>query len=129
MSQWIRYEALVDLIRKKNADRFTGLITGVSEQKHSFQIGFENGTITLLNYRMKKGSEALALIHRIVEAKIIVHATTDAPEVVNAIPETQEVLSQLTASAIIEPEVNDIGDVPDIQHKASESEAAPTASR
>ena len=51
MSNWILYDDFVDLVRNHHHDGFSGLITGVSEVKHSFQIGFDKGEIVLLNYQ------------------------------------------------------------------------------
>jgi hypothetical protein len=74
------------------------LITGISDAKHSFQIGFDHGDIVLLSYRVVKGSAALdniALIHR---AKVSRHPTTDTPQLQSGLPITSDILSRLTST-------------------------------
>ena len=100
MSDWIRYDDLVDLVRRHQQSAFSGLITGVSDSKHSFQVGFDQGEIVLLTYRIKKGMQALPLITRIERAKITEHPSTDIQEAGGEPLDTSVVLSQLTADRL-----------------------------
>ncbi len=73
MSDWLSYEQLVERVKTRHVDAFTGLLTGVCEHQHSFQIGFERGRIILLTCRLRKGMEALRLITRLERARIAEH--------------------------------------------------------
>ncbi len=114
MSDWILYDDLVDLVRDHHHNAYSGLITGLSDQKHSFQIGFSRGEIILLTYRIKKGLAALPLIAQIERAKITDHPTTDITDAVTEALDTSLVLSRLTANTLDDTTVSvgDIGDSP-----------------
>lgn len=99
MNNWILFDEFVDRVRDFHRSGFSGLITGISEQKHSFQIGFDNGRIVLLTYRIKKGPEALELISNIERVKITVHVNSDIADADDTVPDTKAVLSQLTSNA------------------------------
>lgn len=109
MSDWILYDDLVDLIREHHHDAYSGLITGLSDQKHSFQIGFNRGEIIILTYRIKKGLAALPLIAQIERAKITDHPTTDIADAVTEVIDTSMVLSRLTANTLDETSVTITG--------------------
>lgn len=98
MSNWILYDDFVDLVH----NAFSGLITGVSDSKHSFQVGFDHGEIVLLTYRVKKGWLALPLITQIERAKITEHPTTDIHDTTGDALDTHMVLSQLSANTLDE---------------------------
>ncbi|MFT5658854.1 MAG: hypothetical protein ACI9KN_002135 [Gammaproteobacteria bacterium] len=98
MSNWITYEDLVDRIRDLHHEGFSGLITGLSDSKHSFQMGFEDGNIILLTYRVSKGSVALENLVAIKRAKISEHPTNQVPLRQDSIPGTAEILARLTAN-------------------------------
>lgn len=102
MTDWILYDDFVELVRHHHLNAFSGLITGVSDSNHSFQIGFEQGNIVLLNYRIKKGDAALQLITRIERAKITEHPGRNIQNSGSDIPDTGFVLSQLTAHTLNE---------------------------
>ena len=113
MSDWIIYDDFVDLVRQHHHNAFSGLITGVSDSKHSFQVGFDHGEIVLLSYRIKKGMQALPLIARIERAKITEHPTSDIQGAAGAALDTNAVLSQLTANTLDDTTtlVTDISDM------------------
>lgn len=118
MSNWILYDDFVDLVRSHHHNAFSGLITGVSDSRHSFQVGFDHGEIVLLTYRIKKGMQALPLITQIERAKITEHPTTDIQDATGDALDTSTVLSQLTAYTLDETttmitDVSDASDVPD----------------
>ena len=113
MSNWILYDDFVDLVRNHHHNEYTGLITGVSDNQHSFQIGFVEGEIVLLNYRIKKGMAALQLLTQIERAKIIEHPNTDIHEAGGNVPDTSTILSRLTANTLDDTtNTTDINDVP-----------------
>ena len=112
MSNWILYDDFVDLVRNLHHDQFSGLITGVSDSQHSFQIGFDEGEIILLTYRVKKGMAALQQISQIERAKITEHPNTDIHEVGTAL-DTSTVLSRLTANTLDDTTTTSINDVPE----------------
>ncbi len=114
MSNWILYDDFVDSVRNHHNNAFSGLITGVSDNNHSFQIGFDRGKIVLLTYRIKKGMAALQLITQIERAKITEHPGSDIQETASEALDTSAVLSQLTANTLDETitTVTDINDVP-----------------
>ena len=93
---------------------FSGLVTGVSDTGHSFQVGFDHGEIVLLSYRVKKGMPALPLITRIERAKITEHPTTDIQDATGEALDTSAVLSRLTADTLDETTtlITEISDVP-----------------
>jgi hypothetical protein len=102
VSNWILYDDFVELVKNHHLNAFSGLITGVSDSNHSFQIGFDHGDIVLLTYRIKKGNTALQLITRIVRAKITAHPGRNIQNSGSEIPDTSSVLSQLTAATLNE---------------------------
>jgi hypothetical protein len=114
LSNWILYDDFVDLVRRHHHNAFSGLITGVSDTRHSFQVGFDHGEIVLLTYRIKKGLQALPLITQIERAKITEHPTTDIQDATGDALDTSTVLSQLTAYTLDETTtlITDISDVP-----------------
>jgi len=73
MSDWLSYDEFVDRVKARHQQAFTGLLTGVSESQHSFQIGFERGRIVLLTCHLRKGMEALRLITGLLRARIAEH--------------------------------------------------------
>lgn len=115
MSDWILYDEFVDLVRNHHHDGFSGLITGVSDTRHSFQIGFDRGEIVLLTYRIKKGLSALQYMTQIERAKISEHPNRDIHDITREIIDTSSVLSQLTASTLDETSTTttDINDLPE----------------
>ena len=114
MSNWILYDDFIDLVRNLHHDAFSGLITGVSDNNHSFQIGFDQGAVILLTYRIKKGMEALRLITQIERAKITEHPHSDIHEAAGESLDTSEVLAQLIANTLDETTTitTNITDVP-----------------
>ncbi len=114
MSHWIVYDDFVDRVKSHHHNAFCGLVTGLSENKHSFQVGFDHGEIVLLSYRIKKGLQALPLITQIVPAKISEHPTSDIQTTTGDALDTSLVLSQLTAFTLDETTtmITDISDVP-----------------
>lgn len=113
MSNWILYDDFVDLVRNHHHSGFSGLITGVSDSQHSFQIGFDQGEIVLLTYRIKKGMAALALISQIERAKITEHPSADIQDSGAAL-DTSAVLSRLTSNTLDDTTTNtDINDIPE----------------
>lgn len=114
MSNWILYDDFVDLVRNLHDNAYSGLVTGVSDDNHSFQIGFDQGAIILLTYRIKKGLAALQLITQIERAKITEHPNSDIHEAAGEYLDTIEVLGELTAHTLDETTtiVTSITDVP-----------------
>jgi hypothetical protein len=96
LSNWLAYDDFVDLVRNHHHDGFSGLITGVSDNQHSFQIGFRAGQVVLLTYRILKGSAALEKLIQIDRAKITEHPNTEIPTSNTELPETSAILSRLT---------------------------------
>ena len=132
MSNWILYDDFVDLVRNHHHDGFSGLITGVSEVKHSFQVGFDKGEIVLLSYRIKKGLAALQLLTQIERAKISEHPNTEIQDqAAGGIIDTSTVLSQLTASTLDETSttVTDISDVSEPRESAPQEVSKPVDAR
>ena len=126
MSNWILYDDFVDLVRNHHHNGYSGLITGVSEIKHSFQVGFDQGEIVLLTYRIKKGLAALQLLTQIERAKISEHPNTEIQDSSAGIIDTSTVLSQLTASTLDESTttVTDISDVSAPSERAAQQAQA-----
>ncbi len=113
MTNWILYDDFVDRVRNHHFNAFSGLITGVSDSNHSFQIGFDHGDIVLLSYRIKKGHAALTMITQIVRAKIIEHPGRNLQNTGSDVLDTSSVLSQLTANTLNETtnitiDINDV---------------------
>jgi len=73
MSDWLSYDEFVERVKTRHLEAFSGLLTGVCENQHSFQIGFERGRIILLSCHLRKGMEALRLITRLLRARIAEH--------------------------------------------------------
>jgi len=96
LSNWLAYDELVDLVRNYHHDGFTGLITGVSDNQHSFHIGFRSGQIVSLSYRILKGSAALEKMIQIDRAKVTELPNTQVPTSNADLPETSVILSRLT---------------------------------
>ena len=80
MSDWLDYDAFVEIVKDRHVEAFSGLITGVSDRRHSFQIGFERGEIVLLTYRIKKGQSALRLLTQVERVKISEYPNADKPD-------------------------------------------------
>jgi len=102
VSNWILYDDFVDRVKNHHDNAFSGLITGVSDSKHSFQVGFDHGEIVLLTYRIKKGLDALLLITQIERAKISEHPNGDIQDVTGEALDTDVILSRLTANTLDE---------------------------
>ena len=131
MSSWILYDEFVDLVRRHHSNGFSGLITGVSDTRHSFQVGFDRGEIVLLNYRIKKGLAALELITQIERAKVTEHPHTEIPDITGDMPETSTVLAQLTASTLDQTSttVTDISDVSEPKDQVPQPVSKPVDAR
>ncbi|MDH3387982.1 MAG: hypothetical protein OEN02_08755 [Gammaproteobacteria bacterium] len=102
MSNWILYDDFVERVKNHHHNAFSGLITGVSDSRHSFQVGFDHGEIVLLTYRVKKGLAALLLITQIERAKISEHPNGDIQGVTGEALDTGSILSRLTANTLDE---------------------------
>ena len=118
MSTWILYDQFVDLVRDYHRDAYSGLITGMSDRKHSFQIGFDQGEIVLLSYRVKKGMAALPFIMQIERAKITDHPAMNITKAVEEKLDTSTILSQLTAHTVDDTTTTDISQVAIAQSEA-----------
>jgi hypothetical protein len=114
VSDWITYTDFVDLVRNHHHDGFTGLVTGVSEQQHAFKIGFDEGQIVLLTYRIKKGEQALQLMSQMTQAKVAQYPTSSAHHSVDRVPDTASILSQLTGNTLDDTTVTGIEAVPEL---------------
>lgn len=113
MTNWILYDDFVELVRNHHLNAFSGLITGVSDSNHSFQIGFDHGDIVLLSYRITKGNAALSMITQIVRAKITEHPGRNLQNTCSDVLDTGSLLSQLTAATLNETtnitiDINDV---------------------
>lgn len=98
---WIAYDQFVDLIRSHHQNGFSGLLTGVTRSNHSFQVGFLNGEVVLLNYRILRGARALEKMAEIVEVKITEHHTPDITNITIPqidLPGINTILSRLTVT-------------------------------
>jgi len=127
VSNWLAYEGFVDLVRNHHHNGFTGLITGVSDDQHSFQIGFQEGNVVLLTYRILKGSPALEKLAQINRAKITEHPTTEVPVSQIELPDTSSILSRLTIQTNDET-LSDITDIPEIRQPEGLDAASASAS-
>ncbi len=127
MSDWIHYDNIVDLVMNHHHNTFSGLITGVSDSKHSFQIGFHHGEIILLTYSIKKNLQALPLIAQIQRAKIAEHPGTEIRGTAGDAIDTNAVLSQLTASMLAETTTmeTDVSEISELRARDSETDARP----
>ncbi len=92
----VSYAELVNLIRIHLRDGISGLITGISEKQHSFQIGFEKGEIVFLTYRVFKSVAALEKLLLIDSAKIIEHLGGAPPSLQEDLPDSRSIMSRLT---------------------------------
>jgi len=116
MSDWLVYDDIVDLVRSRHHDGYSGLLTGVTELQHSFQVGFDNGNIVLLSYRIRKGLAALQLISQIERAKISEYPVTAPVERSSDVPDTGTILSSLTSNTRDDTtSITEISDVPSPQ--------------
>ena len=122
MSNWILYDDFVELVTNLHHNAYSGLITGVSDNNHSFQIGFDQGAIILVTYRIKKGMVALQLITQIERAKVTEHPHSDIHEAAGESLDTSEVLAQLVANTLDETTsmTTNITDVPNL-HQSNRS--------
>lgn len=100
MSNWLIYDEFVEQIIDLHHEGFTGLVTGLSDNQHSFQIGFENGEIMLLAYRVSKGNLALDKMVKIESAKTSIHPTTQVSRIQVSMPNTRDILARLTSHTI-----------------------------
>jgi hypothetical protein len=91
----LSYAELVELLRLHLRDGISGLITGISDKQHSFQIGFEKGKIVFLSYRVLKSSAALEKILLIDSAKIVEHIGTSPPAHQFDLPDSSTIMSRL----------------------------------
>jgi len=98
VSNWLDYDDFVDRLRNYHHDNFTGLVTGVSDEQHSFQLGFQNGQVVLLSYRILKGNRALEKLSLLNRVKITEHRNTEIPATQTDLPDTSTVLSRLTVN-------------------------------
>ncbi|MCH8104121.1 MAG: hypothetical protein IIC58_01245 [Proteobacteria bacterium] len=101
MNHWLQHDEFVDMVVSHHHDKFTGLITGVSDSEHSFQIGFKHGQILHLSYRITKGVAALDKIASIELAKITEHPTTDLPDSQEELPATSDILIRLSSTPTV----------------------------
>jgi len=127
VSNWILYDDFVDLVRNLHQNSYSGLVTGVSDSNHSFQIGFDQGVIILLTYRIKKGLAALQLITQIERARITEHPNSDIHEAAGESLDTDAVLAQLTANTLDETitTITSVTDVPSLPQ--SNGHSAPSS--
>jgi hypothetical protein len=79
VSGWMNYDDIVECISKCHYEGYSGLVIGVTENRHSFQIGFERGEILLLTYRVRKGMDALRLITQVERARVAEYPNSDMP--------------------------------------------------
>jgi hypothetical protein len=97
MSDWMLYDEIVDRVNTCHLEAYSGLIIGVTETRHSFQIGFEGGEIILLTYRVKKGMDALGLITQIERARVAEHPNSDMPGGRDNTLDTDNVIARLVS--------------------------------
>ena len=122
MSDWILYDQFVDLVRSHHRDAYSGLVTGLCDRKHAFQIGFDQGDIVLLTYRVKKGIDALPFIMQIERAKITNQMALDISESVTGKLDTSAILSQLTTDTIDDTATTEISNVGILEREGSGSD-------
>jgi len=109
VSHWLQYDEFIDRVRDNHHDGFSGLITGVSDAQHSFQIGFDSGDIVLVAYRLLKGRAALGHVMRIERAKITEHPSSDITQFQTDLPPTSDILTRLTSqSSVTEVSLDEI---------------------
>ena len=97
MSDWLKYDDFVELVKDRHVEGYSGLITGVSDERHSFQIGFEKGEIVLLTYRIKKGMAALRLLTQIERVKVSEYPNAGIPDGHDDSLDTVTALARLVA--------------------------------
>jgi len=122
VSNWILYDQLVDLVRSHHREAYSGLVTGLCDRQHSFQIGFDHGDIVLLTYRVIKGIDALPFIMRIERVKITNHLALDISQSVTEKLDTSAILSQLTTDTIDDTTTTEISNVGILEREGSASE-------
>lgn len=115
VSSWILYDEFVDLVRNHHHDGFTGLVTGVTDQQHAFKIGYRNGQIVLLTYRILKGQSALELMTQMKQAKVTQYPTSEVEYHAEDMPNTESILSQLTGNTLDDTTVTVIDQVPEMK--------------
>jgi hypothetical protein len=91
----LSYAELVELLRAHLSDGKSGLITGISEKQHSFQIGFLKGEIVFLSYRVLKSLAALEKLLLIDSAKIVEHLGTSPPAQQFDLPDSSTIMARL----------------------------------
>jgi len=101
VNRWLQHDEFVDMVVNYHHDNFTGLITGISDGEHSFQIGFRHGQILHLSYRITKGVAALDKIANIELAKITEHPTTELPDSQEELPATSDILIRLSSTPTV----------------------------
>lgn len=126
MASWIKYDQFVDLVRNHHHEGFSGLITGVTDAGHSFQIGFMNGDVALLSYRILRGQQALEKLAQIKIAKITVHNTPDITNITIPqanLPDINTILSRLTTNLDdeVEPDITELmpGEIDKLHNKTT----------
>ena len=97
MSDWLGYDDFVELVRNRHLQGFSGLITGVSDLRHSFQVGFDRGEIVLLTYRINKGSPALRLLTRVERVKVSEYPNADTPDGRDDVLDSGTIIARLVA--------------------------------
>jgi hypothetical protein len=118
VSDWLLYDDIVDLVRSRHHGGHSGLLTGVTERQHSFQIGFDKGNIVLLTYRIRKGLAALQLISQIERAKITEYPVATVTGVSSDVPDTSAILSRLTSNT--QEDVTSITEISEVPSPLSE---------
>ena len=119
MSDWILYDQFVDLVRSHHREAYSGLVTGLCDRQHAFQIGFDQGDIVLLTYRVKKGINALPFIRQIERAKITNQMALDISDSVTEKLDTSAILSQLTTDTIDDTATTEISNVGILEHEGA----------
>jgi hypothetical protein len=122
VSDWILYDQFVDLVRSHHRDAYSGLVTGLCDRQHAFQIGFDEGDIVLLTYRVKKGIDALPFIMQIERAKITDQMAMDISDAVTEKLDTSSILSQLTTDTIDDTTTTEISNVGILERDGKGSE-------
>ena len=122
MSDWILYDQFVDLVRSHHRDAYSGLVTGLCDRQHAFQIGFDEGDIVLLTYRVKKGIDALPFIMQIERAKITDQMAMDISDAVTEKLDPSSILSQLTTDTIDDTTTTEISNVGILERDGKGSE-------
>ena len=97
MSGWLGYDDFVELVKNRHVERFSGLITGVSDRRHSFQIGFDQGEIVFMTYRIRKGRSALRLLTQVERVKVSEYPNSDKLDGHDDSPDTGTTIASLVA--------------------------------